>query len=138
MAKDPDPRDAGVDTCACKAEEITILPCSGGSNVGQIANQVAVILDNQGAGKIYCLAGIAAHIGGMVDSARGAKRLVAIDGCQVACAKKTIEHAGLKITDWICLTDEGIAKSHNFLLEQADIDFITQKVKNLLAKPLAE
>jgi uncharacterized metal-binding protein len=122
-------------TCECKAEEITILPCSGGSNVGQIANQAAVSLDTLGVGKIYCLAGIAAHIGGMVESAKSAKRLVAIDGCQVACAKKAIEHAGLKVTDWICLTDEGITKSHKFLLEEADIEMIAQKVKELLSKP---
>ena len=37
----------------------------------------------------------------MVESARGAKRIVALDGCQVACARKAIEHAGLKVTDWI-------------------------------------
>ena len=77
-----------------------------------------------------------AHIGGMVESAKSAKRLVAIDGCQVACAKKTIEHAGLKVTDWICVTDEGISKSHNLLLEQADIEFITQRAKELLARPV--
>jgi uncharacterized metal-binding protein len=125
-----------TEQCGCKAEEITILPCSGGSNCGQIANQAAVSLDTLGVGKIYCLAGIGAHIGGMVESAKSAKRLVAIDGCQVACAKKTIEHAGLKVTDWICVTDEGISKSHNFLLEQADVELITQKAKESLAKPL--
>lgn len=123
-------------TCECKAEEITILPCSGGSNCGQIANQAAVSLDTLGVGKIYCLAGIGAHIDGMVESAKSAKRLVAIDGCQVACAKKTIERAGLKVTDWICVTDEGISKSHNLFLEQADIEFITRRAKELLARPL--
>ena len=123
-------------TCECKAEEIILLPCSGGSNCGQITNQAAVSLDNLGVGRIYCLAGIGAHIDGMVESARGAKRIVALDGCQVACAKKTIEHAGLKVTDWICVTDEGISKSHNLLLEQADIEFITQRTKELLSKPL--
>jgi uncharacterized metal-binding protein len=122
--------------CECKAEEITILPCSGGSNCGQIANQAAVSLDTLGVGKIYCLAGLAAHIGGMVESAKSAKRLVAIDGCQVACAKKTVEHAGLKVTDWICVTDEGVSKSHNFLLEQADIELVTRRAKELLSRPL--
>jgi len=126
-----------VEQCTCKAEEITILPCSGGSNVGQIANHVAVSLDVTGVGKIYCLAGIAAHITGMVESAKGAKRLVAIDGCQVACAKKTIEHAGLKVTDWICITEEGISKSHTFTLEESDIEKTTQKIKESLAKPVS-
>ena len=120
----------------CQAEEITILPCSGGSKCGQIANQAAVSLDNLGVGHIFCLAGIGAHIDSMVESAKSAKRLVAIDGCQVACAKKTIEHAGLKVTDWICLTDEGISENHNLLLEQQDIEFITQRTRELLSRPL--
>jgi len=123
-------------TYECKAEDIILLPCSGGSNCGQIANQAAVSLDTMGVGRIYCLAGIGAHIDGMVESARGAKRIVALDGCQVACAKKTIEHAGLTVTDWICVTDEGINKSHNFLLEQADIEFIAERTRELLSGPL--
>ena len=136
MADSTKPQENNAVTCECKAEEITILPCSGGSNCGQIANQAAVSLDTLGVGKIYCLAGIGAHIYGMVESAKSAKRLVAIDGCQVACAKKTIEHAGLTVTDWICVTDEGISKSHNLLLEQADIEFTTQRTRELLARPL--
>ena len=98
----------------CRGHYITAL--SGGSNCGQITNQVAIKLDEEGVGHIYCLAGIAAHIDGMVESAKGAKRIVALDGCQVACAKKAIEHAGLKVTDWICVTEEGIAKNHQFKL----------------------
>ena len=124
-----------VEECICKAEDIILLPCSGGSNCGQITNQVAVSLDVSGVGHIYCLAGIGAHIDGM-ESAKSAKRIVALDGCQVACAKKTIEHAGLTVTDWICVTEEGISKSHNLLLEQEDIELITQKAKELLARPV--
>jgi uncharacterized metal-binding protein len=136
MMEESKPQENASLACECSAEEITILPCSGGSNCGQIANQAAVSLDVMGVGHIYCLAGVGAHIDGMVESAKGAKRIVALDGCQVACAKKTIEHAGLKVTDWICVTEEGISKSHNLLLEQADIEFITQRVKESLAKSL--
>lgn len=122
--------------CECTAEEITFLPCSGGSNCGQITNQVAIKLDEEGVGRIYCLAGVAAHIDGMVESARGAKRLVALDGCQIACAKKAIEGAGLTVTDWICVTEEGIAKSHQFKLDTKNIDLIARKTRESLAKPL--
>lgn len=52
-----------VETCTCKAEEIIFLPCAGGSNCGQITDKVAVRLDQEGVGRIYCLAGIGAHIG---------------------------------------------------------------------------
>jgi len=125
-----------AEECICKAEDVILLPCSGGSNCGQIANQAAVNLDIEGVGRIYCLAGIGAHIDGMVESARGAKRIVALDGCQVACAKKTIEHAGLTLTDWICVTQEGINKSHEFIMDFEEIELIAQRTKESLAKPL--
>ena len=123
--------------CECTAEEIIFLPCSGGSNCGQTTNQVAIRLDEEGVGHIYCLAGVAAHIDGMVESARGAKRIVALDGCQVACAKKAIEHAGLTVTDWICVTEEGVAKNYQFKLAPEDIDLILRKIKESLARPVA-
>jgi len=125
-----------VFSCECKAEDIIFLPCSGGSNCGQITNHVAVSLDIEKIGHIYCLAGIAAHIDGMVESARGAKRIVALDGCQVACAKKAIEHAGLTVTDWICVTNEGISKNHEFMMDLEEIDLIERRAKESLAKPI--
>ena len=136
MADSNKPQENTALTCECTAEEITILPCSGGSNCGQIANQVAVSLDVLGVGHIYCLAGIGAHIDGMVESARGAKRIVALDGCQVACAKKTIEHAGLTVTDWVCVTEEGVAKNHQFKLAPEDIDLIARRTKESLTRPV--
>ena len=126
-----------TEECICKAEDIILLPCAGGSNCGQMTNRVAVNLDIEKVGRIYCLAGIAAHIDGMVESAKGAKRIVALDGCQVACAKKAIEHAGLPVTDWICVTDEGINKNHELVMDEEKIELIEKRTKESLAKPLA-
>ena len=123
-------------TCECKAEEIILLPCAGGSNCGQIANNVAVKLTQDGVGRIYCLAGIGAHIEGMIESARAAKRIVALDGCNVACARKTIEHADLLVTDWVCVTDEGIEKNHQFDLSPDHIAVIIRRIQESLAKPV--
>ena len=123
-------------TCECKAEEIILLPCAGGSNCGQIANNVAVKLTQDGVGRIYCLAGIGVHIAGMIESSRAAKRIVVLDGCNVACARKTIEHAGLLVTDWVCVMDEGIAKTHEFALPHEHIDLIARRTRESLAGPL--
>ena len=131
-----EPQENAAFTCECSAEEITFLPCSGGSNCGQITNQVAITLDEEGVGHIYCLAGVAAHIDGMVESARGAKRIVALDCCQVACARKAIEHAGLKVTDWICVTEEGVAKNHQFSMAQEELELIARRTKESLARPI--
>jgi len=120
--------------CLCQANEIVVFPCSGGSNCGQIANEVAVHLTKEGVGTLFCLAGIGAHISGMIESAKSAKRIVAIDGCSVECAKKTLEHAGLAITDYVDITKEGITKNKNFKLSQQDILFIVKRVKQELKK----
>jgi uncharacterized metal-binding protein len=110
--------------CLCQASEIVVFPCSCGSNCGQIANDVAVHLTGEGIGTLFCLAGIGVHVPGMIESAKSAKRIVAIDGCSVECAKKTLEHTGLAITDYVDITKEGIAKNKNFKLSQQDTLFI--------------
>jgi len=130
MSQSPD------EVCSCKAEEVVLLPCSGGSNCGQIANQVAVRLTEEGVGNIYCLAGIGAHVEGMVESVRSARRVVALDGCAVACARKTVEHAGLAVTDWVCVTEAGIAKNHQFQLAPGEIALIARRTRESLMKPL--
>lgn len=129
--KNPNPNSP---SCECQAQSIVLLPCSGASNCGQITNHAAVKLTEAGVGKIYCLAGLGAHIEGMVESAKSADRIVALDGCPTACAKKTTEHAGIKVTDWICVTQEGIKKVHNFDIKPEEINLIINQTKELLSK----
>lgn len=100
--------------CECESTNILLFPCSGSSNVGQIANLAAVMLDIQGRGKMYCLAGIGAHVAGMVDSAAHADGCIAIDGCGVACASKILKHAGIALTKEVIVTDLGISKTHEY------------------------
>jgi len=121
-----------MDRCLCQDDKVLLFPCSGGSNCGQIANQVAVKLTQEGVGNIYCLAGIGAHIRGMVESTKTAERIVAIDGCEAACAKKTLENAGLAETDWICVTAEGIDKNRDFDLPSEYVELICQRTRSLL------
>ncbi|MDI6813801.1 MAG: putative zinc-binding protein [Desulfitobacteriaceae bacterium] len=108
--------------CCCSSNVTTILACSGGSNVGQITNEVAKRLDIAGVGKFFCLAGIGGHISGMVASVEGSDTVLVIDGCPVACAKKTMEAAGLRNYKYVVVTDLGIDKSHDFTLGAEDVE----------------
>ena len=72
----------------CSPSEILIFTCSGSSNVGQVANQAAVDLQQEGVGKMLCLAGIGGHVSGMIASAQAGKRLVGIDGCSCSLHEK--------------------------------------------------
>ena len=101
-------------SCTCSSGPLLVLPCAGGSNVGQISNSAAIEMDKQGKAKVYCLIGMAAHISGMVDTAKSASGVVAIDGCQVACAKEALDHIGIPISQHIIITELGVEKNHLF------------------------
>ncbi len=122
------------DKCLCEPSEILIFPCSGGSNVGQIANQAGVKLTQEGMGRFFCLAGIGAHVSGMVESTRAGKILVAIDGCPVACAKKTLEHAGFNIDEYVQVTDLEIEKNHNLNPLGPDVEKVTNHLASRISK----
>lgn len=121
----------------CSPSEILIFTCSGASNVGQIANQAAVDLQQEGVGKMLCLAGIGGHVSGMIASAKAAKRLVGIDGCPVACTKKTLEHADIAITDYILITEFGYEKGpHTGAINQKAVQKVKDEAKKQLAQPI--
>ena len=121
----------------CSPSEILIFTCSGSSNVGQVANQAAVDLQQEGVGKMLCLAGIGGHVSGMIASAQSAKRLVGIDGCAVACTKKTMEHAGLNITDYIMITTLGYEKQpYSGTMDKKAVQIVKDEIKKQIAKPL--
>ncbi len=127
-----------AEKCLCEASEVLIFPCSGGSNCGQIANQAAVQLTEEGVGTIYCLAGIGAHDSVMIEPAKAAKRVVAIDGCSTSCAKRTLEHAGLMVTDHLDVNEEGIEKIHDFKLSLQDISSIAAEVRERLSQTIIQ
>ena len=120
--------------CLCEPSEILIFTCSGSSNVGQISNQVGVKLTQDGMGRFFCLAGIGGHVSGMIESTKAGKILVAIDGCPVACAKKTLEHAGFNIDEYVQVTDLGIEKNHNFDLDPMDVGKVADHLAARISK----
>jgi uncharacterized metal-binding protein len=110
--------------CDCEATSVLVFPCSGGSNVGQIANAAGIELSKRGKANFYCLAGMGAHVAGMVDSAQHADFRIAIDGCPVACARKTLEQAGVPVEKAIVITALGITKNHEFSWSYDELDIV--------------
>jgi uncharacterized metal-binding protein len=85
-------------------------------------------------GKFFCLAGIGGHVSGMIESTKAGKMLVAVDGCTVACAKKTLEHAGFNIDEYVQVTELGIEKNHNLDLNHFDIGKVADHLVSLISK----
>ncbi len=120
--------------CLCEPNEILIFCCAGSSNVGQIANQAAVRLAQEGIGRYFCLAGIGGHVSGMIESTKAGKLLIAIDGCSVGCAKKTLEHTGFNIDEYVQVTDLGIEKNHDLNILPPDIDNVAHHLESQISR----
>jgi uncharacterized metal-binding protein len=122
------------DRCLCESNDILIFSCAGSSNVGQIANQAAVRLAQEGVGRYFCLAGIGGHVSGMIESTKAGKMLIAIDGCPVGCAKKTLEHIGFNVDEYVQVTELGIEKNHEFALAPSDVARVSHHMASLVSK----
>lgn len=119
--------------CLCGGGDVVMYACSGAANVGQIANQAAVELTQEGVGSMNCAVGIGAHVSGMIATGRGARRIVALDGCPLKCVQKVLEQVQLEPSDYILVTDLGIEKTAgncSFTREQVD------KVKEAVIKSM--
>jgi len=108
-------------SCCCGGPITMILACSGGSNVGQISNEVArkMTVDNKGV--MFCLAGLGGDVDPLVERTKAAERVLVIDGCPVACAKKTLERHGIE-HEWLELTGLGIEKTSNLELDADEVE----------------
>jgi uncharacterized metal-binding protein len=99
-----------------------VYGCAGASNTGQLANAAAVRMTQRGTGRIGCLGGVGSGQKGFVTAARLADEVVAIDGCEVGCARKTLEAAGVTPNRHVVVSDLGIEKSGDLALRYEEID----------------
>jgi uncharacterized metal-binding protein len=120
---------------ACKpGDQVMILACSGGSNVGQLTNQAAVELTREGFGKMSCLAGIGGELMGFIHSAMTSPVVVVIDGCPIGCGKACFEKADVPLKAYLVLTELGIEKNGDLELKAEEIDRVKEAVKQAVAR----
>jgi len=117
-------------TCACSAAPKLIFACSGAADVGALADHVARKLSRDGAGNMFCLAGIGGRVSGIMKSTEAAAKILAIDGCSLSCTRECLKNAGFSNFEHIQLadlemkkgatpmTDENIAKVYSISLEK--------------------
>ena len=127
-----------ADDCCAPNNNIMILSCSGASNLGQLSNQAAVELAKEKFGKMFCLAGIGAHLSGFVQSAKDVPAMVVIDGCPVACAKKILEHAEIPVRAYVAVSDLGIEKNMDTNLQREEVEKVKLAVKEACKKVSAD
>ena len=100
-------------SCACGTAPKLIYPCSGSADVGALDDLAARQMTRDGSGKMSCLAGIGGRVSGLMVSTECASKVLAIDGCPLNCAKKTLELAGFSGFEHFCLADIGFQKGQS-------------------------
>ena len=100
-------------SCACGAAPKLIFPCSGGADVGELSDRAARKLTQEGAGKMYCLAGIGGRAESIMNVTRAATAVLAINGCPLDCASRTLAEAGFRNHAQIRVTDLGLKKGES-------------------------
>lgn len=94
----------------CNAAPKLIFACSGAADVGAVADQTARKLTCEGAGKMFCLAGVGGRVRGIMKTTEAAQGILAIDGCPLNCAKNCLEEAGFMDCKHLQLADIGMIK----------------------------
>ena len=106
---------ANTPKCSCSCNEESgpsalVYPCSGAADTGEIADRAARRREAENVAWMSCLAGIGGRVSGLMANAAAAPALLAIDGCPLDCAKKTLELAGFANVKHVRVTDLGFKK----------------------------
>ncbi len=113
-------------SCAGGDKSRIIFPCCGQANTGQISNQAAIQLDDEGYGGYACTA-LLVSSESLARRAKEADEVVAIDGCGMHCAKKIAEKAGVPVHQHLVITDLGIEK------KSGDRSFAPEEVESIVS-----
>jgi len=118
--------------CGCSAGMKLIFPCSGAADVGAVADQAARKLTRDGAGKMFCLAGVGGRVSGIMKTTEAAHRILAIDGCPLNCVRNCLEQAGFTGFAHLQRGELGLEKGKT-PVDSAAIDKVAARGADLLA-----
>ncbi len=99
-----------------------IVSCSGASNTGKFADEVARMLSASGDATMICLAKVAIHDQPLIRKTKGQQgKIVVLDGCPFNCAEKILGAEGITNITHINTTDFDIVKGKTpFSIEKAN------------------
>ncbi|HDS08776.1 MAG TPA: hypothetical protein ENN73_00985 [Firmicutes bacterium] len=117
--------------CSCGGNRI-VYSCSGGSNVGQITNDLARKFAEENLAVMSCGIALGGDLKGFIASAKQSEKNILLDGCQVGCLGKVFARHEITNIDHFILTDFGIQKNKDLFPEAECVTEIFYKLKQKL------
>jgi uncharacterized metal-binding protein len=113
-----------IDAQCEPARNVLAYSCSGASNLGQLANEIASRLDRLGLVDMACLTAIASGNEQSLAAATSGRPVLAISGCSLACADTVFADRGVPVSRSISLADSGVLKAKHSGVEAAESERI--------------
>lgn len=73
-----------------------VYACSGCSNVAQMANSIALRLNDESVAEMSCIAGVGGKVAALVNKAKISDKIIAIDGCRLHCCESCLDRINIK------------------------------------------
>jgi uncharacterized metal-binding protein len=112
-----------------------VYSCSGCSSAAQMANYLAIHMDRKGIAEMSCIAGVGGKVKKLVKTALSGRKIIAIDGCPLACSKACLSNHSVRPDFHIDLSRHGVSKKQHqdFDRQQADemLKYLSEAVENL-------
>lgn len=112
------------------AAKVLVYACSGASNLGQLANEIALRLDRLGLAELACATEVGANDG---NGDIASKPVLAISGCTSGCCAAMLEQHGITVSRSIVLAERGLAKAKHVLVDEESTERVFGQVLAELA-----
>lgn len=103
------------------SEQPIVYACSGCSNVAQLANQLALKLNQEGLAEMSCIAGVGGKVKSIVKLARSGRPILALDGCALHCARHCLAGVDVEADMHLTLTDFKLRKQKHQDFDPEDL-----------------
>ena len=119
------------DSKVCSGGPKLVFACSGAADVGAVADQAARRMTKEGAGSMFCLAGVGGRVAPIMEKTKSASMLLAIDGCPLDCVAETLRQAGVEDFAQLRVTDLGLEKGST-PVNDASIETVAAKAREMM------
>ena len=111
-------------------EKPLVYSCSGCSSAAQMANYLAIQLDRMEVAEMSCIAGVGGNVKSLVRTAIAGRKIIAIDGCPLACSRACLGNHSVKPDIHIDLSKLGVSKKKHQDFDREQADKILEDIRN--------
>ena len=115
-----------------------VYACSGCSNGAQLANQLALRLEQEGVAEMSCIAGVGGGVPSLVKLAQSERPILALDGCHLGCVNACLRQQGVTPDVHYVFTDDGLRKRYGERHNPDDVERQLPEVRRLAQELMTE